>query len=158
LIAVNFTNAAREVALSFENSSDRTIQNPLLFLTDEFSKLAKQDINLQSGNLVVPARSVVTYTAGLKTNTSGSAKIEKSDFNAFLDSQKEEIVAIFGSGQIIHTVRLFNVTGNLLEIKSVENGQTKVVFPASHLPDGVYLVSGEGINLKETKKIVVTKR
>jgi O-glycosyl hydrolase len=157
LVAVNFTHEAKEVALLLENVSDKTLKNPLLFLTNDFSNLTNQEVDLSNDKFIVPARSVVTYTADLTIGTSGSTGIEKSGFNAFLNIQNNEIVATFGSGLIIHTIRLYNISGNLLQIKSVESGQNKVVFPAAHLPVGVYLVSGVGNNLKETKKVIVTK-
>lgn len=68
------------------------------------------------------------------------------------------IVATIGSDKIVHAIRLFNMEGNLLQIKTVERSQKKVIFPASNLPDGIYLVAGEGNNSKESKKVVVTKR
>jgi O-glycosyl hydrolase len=158
VLAVNFTAEPREVECSFENSSNLSINNPSLFLTNEFSNLQKQNTGLLPGGFVVPARSVVTYSANLAIGTSGSAEIEKSKFNAFHDNLNYEIVATFSIDENIHTIRLFNISGNLLLIKPVESGQNKVVFSSSHLPDGVYIVVGEGNNLKETKKVIITKR
>lgn len=158
LVAVNFTSEAREVELSFENSSNITLKNPFLFLTNEFTNLKKQDSGLLSGSFVVPARSVVTYTADLAIGTSGSDIIEKSKFNAFHDNLNNEIVATFSIDENIHTIRLFNISGNLLQIKPVESGQNKVIFSSSRLPDGIYIVVGEGNSFKKTKKVIISKR
>jgi O-glycosyl hydrolase len=158
LVAVNFTREAREVVLLTENISDKTIKNPLLYLTNEFSNLSKQDIGLSGSNIVIPARSVVTFTADLEIGTSGSDLIHKTDFNAFLDIEGNKIVATFGSGQFVQNVMIYSISGTLLQMKEVKSGQNKVFFPVSQIPEGVYLVSGIGKNFKETKKIIVTKR
>lgn len=158
LMAVNFTREAREVVLSLDNVGDKTIKNPSLFLTNTFSNLAKQDVDLSTGKFVIPARSVVTYTADLEIGTSSATEIRKSDFNAFLNMQNDEIVATFAPGQLIQTIGLFNIAGNLLQEKSVTNVENRAVFNVSYLPAGIYLVSGIGNNFKETKKVIVTKR
>jgi hypothetical protein len=146
------------VALSFENSSNLSFKNSTLFLTNEFTNFKKQDAGLLSGSFIVPARSVVTFSADLVIGTSVATVIEKSIFNAFHDNLNNEIVATFNIDENIHTIRLFNISGNLLQIKPVESGQNKVVFSSLHLPDGVYIVVGEGNNLKETKKVIISKR
>jgi hypothetical protein len=158
LIAVNFTREAKEVVLLPENITGKAIKNPALYLTNEFSNLSKQDIDLSTGNIVVPARSVVTYTADLEIGTSSSAEIHKSNFNAYLNIQNNEIVASFSSDQLIQKVILYSISGTLIQIKEVKNDQNKVVFPVSQLSEGVYLVSGMGNKFKATKKVIITKR
>jgi len=158
LLAVNLTHEARKITVALENASEKILTNPSLFLTDEFSNFTKQDIDLSSGNLVVPARSVVTYTADLTVGTSSSSELKRPDFKAYLNTQNSEIVTFFSSELFIRTVMLYNISGNLLQLKNVEDGQNKVVFPVSHLSAGVYLVTGVGNNFKETKKITLTKR
>jgi O-glycosyl hydrolase len=158
VLAVNFTADAREVALSFENSDVLEIQNPSLFLTNDFNNLQKQDAGLLTGGFVVPARSVISFCADINFKTSVSNENVKTDFNAFYNQLNNEIVAVFGSERIFQNISLFNISGNLLQIKQVENNQVKVTFDTVQLPDGIYLVAGEGINFKETKKVVVTGR
>ena len=158
LLALNLTHEARKVTLALENASGKTIKNPSLFLTDEFSNLKKQNIDLSSGNIIVPARSVVTYTADLEIGTSGSEDLNKSDFRAYLNNQNNEIVAFLGSEQTVRTVMLRSISGTLIQIKKVKDGQNSVVFSVSDISDGVYLVTGMGNHFKETKKVIVTKR
>ena len=158
VLAVNFTAEAREVKLSFDNVPDVSILNSSLFLTNEFSNLQKQDAGLLPGGFVVPARSVVTYCADINLKTSVTDENVKPDFKAFYNQQNNEIVAVFSPGQVFQTIRLINISGNVLQIKAVENDQLKMVFNTGQLPAGVYLVAGEGINFKETKKVVITKR
>ena len=78
LVAVNFTSEARAVTLSLANAAGKTLKNQSLFLTDEFSNLTKQNLDLSSDNLVVPARSVVTYTADIENGTTGLSDIEET--------------------------------------------------------------------------------
>ena len=158
LVAVNFTSEARAVTLSLANAAGKTLKNQSLFLTDEFSNLTKQNLDLSSDNLVVPARSVVTYTADLENGTTGLSDIEKTDFDAFLNAQGDEIVATFSSGCVFQQVMLYSISGNLIQMREVEPGQNEVVFPASDLSAGVYLVSGRGDRSAQTRKIIIAKR
>jgi hypothetical protein len=158
LVAVNFTSEARAITLSLAQGAEKRAKNQSLFLTDEFSNLAKQNLDLSSGNLVVPARSVVTYTADLEDGTTGLSDIEKTDFNVFLNTQGDEIVATFSSGFVFRQVMLYSVSGNLIQMRKVEPGQNEVAFPASDLSAGVYMVSGRGDRSAQTRKITITKR
>jgi hypothetical protein len=157
LVAVNFTSEARAVTLSLARAAGKTVKNQSLFLTDEFSNLTKQNFDLSSDNLVVPARSVVTYTADLENGTTGLSDMEKTDFDAFLNAQGDEIVATFGSGCVFQQFMLYNISGNLMQMREVEPGQNEVVFPASDLSAGVYLVSGRGDRSVQTRKIIIVK-
>jgi hypothetical protein len=158
LVAVNFTSEARGVTLSFPNAAGKTLKNQFLYLTDEFSNLIKQNLDLSSGNFVVPARSVVTYTAGLENGTTGLSGIEITDFDAFLNAQGDKIVATFSSGCVFQQVMLYSISGNLIQMREVEPGQSSVVFPASDLSAGVYLVSGRDDRSAQTRKIIIAKR
>jgi O-glycosyl hydrolase len=158
LVAVNFTSEARAVALSFANAAGKMVKNQSLYLTDEFSNLTKQDLDLSSGNLVIPARSVVTYTAELENGTSGLSDIGITDFDAFLNARGNEIVATFSTESVFQQVMLYSISGNLIQMREVEPGQNKVVFPASDLSPGVYLVSGRSDRTTQTRKIIITKR
>jgi hypothetical protein len=134
------------------------VKNQSLYLTDEFSNLTKQDLDLSSGNLVIPARSVVTYTAELENGTSGLSDIGITDFDAFLNARGNEIVATFSTESVFQQVMLYSISGNLIQMREVEPGQNKVVFPASDLSPGVYLVSGRSDRTTQTRKIIITKR
>jgi hypothetical protein len=158
LVAVNFTSEARAVTLSISHAAGKTLKDQSLFLTDEFSNLAKQNLDFSEGNLVVPARSVVTVTADLVDGPTGSSDIEKTDFDAFLRNRGDEIVATFSSGGVFQQVLLYSISGNLIQMRKVEPGQNQVVFPASDLPAGVYLVSGKGDRSAQAKKIIIVKR
>jgi O-glycosyl hydrolase len=158
LVAVNFTSEARAVTLSLAQGAGKTVKNQSLFLTDEFSNLTKQNLDLSSDILVVPARSVVTYTADLENGTTGLSDMEKTDFDAFLNAQGDEIVAAFSSGCVFQQVMLYSISGNLIQMRGIEPGQNEVVFPASDLSAGVYLVSGRDDRSAQTRKIIITKR
>ncbi|HLO60407.1 MAG TPA: T9SS type A sorting domain-containing protein, partial [Bacteroidales bacterium] len=155
LVAVNFTGEARAVSLAFAN--EKTIKNPALFLTDDFSNLLKQDIDLSSQNLVVPARSVVTYTAGLEVIPTGISETNTTEFDAFLNQAGDQITTTFSSGGAFRQVMLYSVSGSLLQVKNIKPGQNLAVLSASDLPDGVYLVSGRGDLSSQTKKIIIAK-
>lgn len=156
LVAVNLTQEARAVTLAFENAQGKSVKNQSLYLTNEFSNLTKQEVDLSSGHLVVPAHSVITYTADLSEGTSGLERSNDSDFRAYLNRQNNEIVASFSPEQLFHTIGLYSISGKLIEVKKVKNGQNQVVFPVSRLTEGVYLISGMGNKLRETKKVIIT--
>jgi O-glycosyl hydrolase len=158
LVGVNFTSEAREVNLSLANTVGKTFKNQSLYLTDEFSNLTKQNLDFSEGSLVVPARSVVTVTADLVDSPTGSSDIKKTDFDAFLRSRGDEIVATFGSGGVFQQVLLYSISGNLVQMREVEPTQNQVIFPASDLSAGVYLVSARGGRSAQTKKIIIVKR
>jgi hypothetical protein len=158
LVAVNFTSEARAVTLSHTNASGKTIKNLSLFLTNEFSNLTKQPFDVTPDNLVVPSQSVVTITAGFEKGPSGYSDIEKTDFDAILNPPGDEIVVRFSTGSLFQQVMLYGISGNLIGIREVESGQKEVVFPASDLTAGVYLVSGRGDRAAQTRKIIIAKR
>lgn len=158
LVAVNFTTEARAVTLSLANASGKTIKNLSLFLTDEFSNLTIQHPDISPGSLVVPARSVITVTASLENGPSGISNLEKTDFNAFLNPSGNEIVARFSTGKVFQQVALYGISGKMIQMQEVTPGQHQVVFPASDLPPGVYLVSGRGIRAAQTRKIIIATK
>jgi hypothetical protein len=158
MVAVNFTSEARAVIFSLAQAAGKKVKNQSLFLTDEFSNLRKQNLDLSSDNLVVPARSVITYTADLENAVTGLRDLEKTDFDVFLTARGEGIVAAFGSGSLYQQVMLYSISGKLIQSKRIEPGQNEVVFPASDLSAGVYLVSGRGDRSVQTKKISIAKR
>jgi hypothetical protein len=84
--------------------------------------------------------------------------MEKTDFDAFLNTQGNEIVAAFSSGFAIQQVMLYGISGNMIQMRNIEPGQNEVIFPASDLSAGVYLVSGRGVRSAQTRKIIITKR
>jgi O-glycosyl hydrolase len=158
MVVANFTSEARAVTLSLANAAGKTVKNQSLFLTDEFSNLTKQNLDLSSDNLVVPAHSVVTYTADLENGPTGLPGMEKKDLDVFLNAQGDGIVAAFSSGCVFQRVTLYGISGNLIQMRDIEPGQGEVVFPASDLSAGVYLVSGMGDRSAQTRKIIITKR
>ena len=158
IVAVNFTSEARGVTFSLANAAGKRVKNQSLFLTDEFSNLSQQNQDLSSDNFVVPARSVIAYTADLENGPTGLSDRENSDFDAFLNAEGDEIVAAFSSGRVFQQVMLYSISGNLIQMRDIEPGQNEVVFPASDLSAGVYLVSGRGDRSAQTRKIIITKR
>lgn len=154
VVAVNVTAAAREVTLSLASNSGKALASQSLYLTDEFTNLTLQDPGLATGHIVVPARSVVTVTAQLEDRPSGISEIEKTDFEAFLNPSGDEIVAQFNPGHAIQDVVLYGISGNLIRMQTVVPGQSQVIFPAADLPAGVYLVTGRGNRVVQTKKII----
>ena len=66
----------------------------------------------------------------------------------------DEIVAQFNPGHAFQGVALYGISGNLIKMQTVVPGQSQVIFPAADLPPGVYLVSGRGNRVVQTKKII----
>lgn len=156
LIAANFTNNARKTSVLLENASGKVLSNQSLFLTDEFSNLTKQKIDLSSGKLIVPAHSVITYTADLTIGTSNSEQIKESNFKAWFDAPQHQIITTFDTDNVPKEIRLYNISGNLVSICPVKKGQAKLVLQASGLQAGVYFVSAFTDKAKESKKVLVT--
>lgn len=157
LVGVNASNEAKEVNLNLKNSSGKILKNKALYLTSEYSNLIKQDIDLSSEKIIIPAHSVITYTADLILVTSTGDAIDNSEFKAWYNTLNNRIVAKLSNDNKIKNVKLYSIIGVLLQSVNVEMGQNEVSFMVSHLSDGVYLVLGEGNNYRETKKIVVVK-
>ena len=157
LVAANVTDKAKEVNLNVKNSSGKSMKKQALYLTNEYSDLSKQEIDLSTEKIIVPARSVVTFTADLVLETSVNDVQDKFDFKAWFNASEKKIVATGHSDFQVQYIRLFSISGNLLQSIKVEKEQNQVFIPASSLPEGIYFVSGEGNGFRETKKVVVTK-
>ena len=158
IVAVNVTGQAREVNLSLVNVSGKLLKNQSLYLTDEYSNLTRQEIDLSSGKMIIPAHSVITYTAGLELGTSSIEMFDKAGFNAWFRANDDKIVVSFDSSQGFKLLKLYSISGNLIQYISAERNQEEVFFQAAHLQEGVYLVSAEGSDLRMTQKVLVTKR
>jgi O-glycosyl hydrolase len=158
IVGINFTHEARAVNLKLTGESHKTVSNPSLFLTDEFSNLAKQDVDLSSGSFIVPARSVVTYTADLEDRETGISELKGTGLDVFYNDKGDEIVATFSPEAAFQEIKLFGISGNLIQTTNVAQDQKRVIFPASGLPAGVYIVSANGIASAQSGKIIVTKK
>ena len=157
LVGVNASNEAKEVNLNLKNSSGKILKNKALYLTNEYSSLTKQDIDLSSERIIIPAHSVITYTADLILVTSVKDDLDSSEFKAWYNTMNDKIVAKLSHDNKIRNVRLYSIAGILLQSINVEMGQKEVFFSTSNLSNGVYLVSGEGNSFRDTKKVVVVK-
>ncbi len=158
IVAVNVTNEVKETRLSLKNVSGKILKNQALYLTNEFTNLGKQEMDLSDGKILIPAHSVVTYTADLVLETSSGKKMEESEFKAWYSAADEKIIASFNHNHHFELVNLYAVSGVLIKSIPTDRMHENVSFQASHLTDGVYLISGEGNNFRETQKVVVTKQ
>ncbi len=157
MVAVNYTDSAREVLIDFETTSEKIIENPELFLTDEFTNLKKQSIDLSDNKLIVPPHSVITYTSDLTSSLSVSDLSKKSDFKVWLSLDKESLHTLFDAKSTVYEASLYNIQGHRLETIQRDNGQTELVFSLNNLPAAIYLINALGENNNETKKIIVFK-
>ncbi len=155
VVATNFTNEARGVKLSFENTNGKTLKNPSLFLTDEFANLEKQDIDLSNGNLIVPANSVVTFTADLEVGTSIGTELKEQDFKAYYNGRAQQIIADLPSNHSYKQIRLYNISGQLQLTIPVEKQQQRIVISSAEYNKGIYLVSGIAAGKHETVKVII---
>ena len=155
IVATNFTNEARGVKLSFENVNGKTLKNTSLFLTDEFANLEKQDIDLSNGNLIVPANSVVTFTADLEVGTSIGTELKEQDFKAYYNGRAQQIIAELPSNHSYKQIRLYNISGQLQLTVSVERQQQRIVISSAEYNKGIYLVSGIAAGKRETVKVII---
>lgn len=157
VVAVNVTEQAKDVNLSLKNMAGKSIKNQMLYLTDEYTNFKKQEIDLSDGKLIIPAHSVVSFTANLEVETSSKNISDNSEFNAWFNASISKIQVSLKNNSALNRVNLYSISGNLVQSITIENKQEKISFPVAHLPEGVYLVSGERQNYRETKKVVVTK-
>nr|WP_319509504.1 glycoside hydrolase [uncultured Draconibacterium sp.] len=158
MIAVNTTADTRKVNLTLKNSSGKELDEPLVYLTDAYTSLSVQDVNWASNEIIVPAHSVLTLTADLEVVSSIENKIPESVFWAQYVVSEDIIDASIKNNSHVTCVKLYSVTGKLIQVKELGYGQQKVTFSTSHLPDGIYLVCGEGNYFNETKKVVVVRQ
>ncbi|MCU4157756.1 hypothetical protein J1N10_17405 [Carboxylicivirga sp. A043] len=154
MVAVNFSDHAKEVNISFENG-DKKVENEQLFLSNAHCSLANQKIGLATNNITVPAQSIVTYTADLSPDVSVSDNTVELDFKVFLNSGTKELVVQLSEGHQPEEIRVYDITGNLLAKKMVRKGQRELVIGANQLSSGTYLVSGFNRQTILTRKVVV---
>lgn len=155
LVAVNFSADARAVNLSFEHADGKTLKNQSLFLTDEYTNLEKQAIDLSDGSLIIPAYSVVTYTADLEVGTSTGSEFIKQDFKAYYNGQSQQIFTDLPSGHSYKQISLYSISGQLQLTVPVEKQQQRIVIPAAEYNKGIYLVSGIAAGKRETEKVII---
>ena len=155
VVAVNFTADAREVNLSFENADGKTVKNQTLFLTDEYTNLEQQDIDLSDGSLIIPAHSVVTYTADLEVGTSTGPELKEQDFKAYYNGRSQQIVTDLPTDHSYKQIRLYNISGQLQLTVPVEKQQQRISIPAAEYKKGIYFVSGIADRKRETVKVII---
>lgn len=158
LLAVNTTGEARDVNLAINNLSGKELENQLVYLTDAHTNLSVQDVNWASNDMIVPAHSVLTFTADLTVKTSIEDAIKERKFEARYNASEEIIVTEFKNNLHIEYVKLYTISGGLVQMKKLQYGQHKLTFSTTYLPDGIYLVSAESSFSRETKKVVVVRQ
>ncbi|MFC0877747.1 glycoside hydrolase [Saccharicrinis sp. FJH2] len=154
LVAANFTKDARVVSLSLKNIEQKGLKNPKLFLTDEYANLEKQVIDLSDDKLIVPAHSVITYTADIAEETSIDQNRTEQNMVAWYNSNTREIIAILPSVYSINHLKLYSVSGDLLKTITV-NQQQRIIIPSDQLSNGVYFLTGMTNDHYETTKVVI---
>lgn len=155
LVAANFANEARELNLTLQNILGKKLINQSVYLTDEYSNLRKQNVSWSPGKLIVPAKSVVTYTAELSDITSTNNEALKSDsMSAYYRGTNQDVLVRFSDVAAFQQVRLFDLRGNLLYSTSL-NGATEISIPAQHILKGIYILTSIGSNSVESVKIVI---
>ncbi len=157
VVAVNLTNQTREATLSLKNGLGKSFKNQALYLTDDYTNLMKQEIDLPDGKIIIPAHSVVTYTANLDIETSSKDELDRPEFKAWYRPGNATIMVSFKNNHDFKTLKLYSISGNLIQSIRAENREGTFYFQAASLSEGVYLVLGEGNNNMETKKVIVTK-
>lgn len=155
IVVTNFTNEARDVNLSIANANGKTLKSQSLFLTDQFANLEKQDIDLSNGNLIVPANSVVTFTADLEVGTSIGTELKEQDFKAYYNGRAQQIIADLPSNHSYKQIKLYNISGQLQLTVPVEKQQQRIMIPAAEYNKGIYLVSGIAAGKRETVKVII---
>jgi len=155
LLAANFSSQARETALTLNSETGKRLENPSLFLTDEFNNLKKQNVDLSSQKLIVPAHSVATFTAELNPGTLIKSGTKNQGFEAYLSTDKDAVIVAFEPGATYQKVSLHSVTGQSVQVINTKSGQNKIVFPVSKLSTGVYIVSASGRGFRRSQKVVI---
>lgn len=160
-LTVNHTDEAASVDLSLNTSMTRKLENLEGYLTNEYQNLTRQDRDLSPENIVVPAHSVLTITADIsREDTSQNTAVDpfykdQDALKAYHAKNRNAVVVSFDDEAGYEMVRLFSLTGALLDQKKLHTGQEKVIFPVSGFARGVYLISAEGKIQKTTRKVVV---
>ncbi|TRX71168.1 glycoside hydrolase [Carboxylicivirga sp. M1479] len=154
VVAANFSDVTKEVNIGFANG-DKKIENEQLYLSNAYCNLTKQSAGLTINGMVVPAQSLVTYTADLSPDVSVPDNTVELDFKVHLKSSTKELVIRLSEGHQPEEIRLYDLTGNLLAKKIVQKGQKELVIGANKLSSGTYLVSGFNRQAVSTKKVVV---
>lgn len=155
LVAANFTKLAREVNLKVINTNGKQLSNPKLYLTNEFSNLEKQSFNLSSGRVVVPAQSVLTYTADLSLSNGLSKAETQKGFVVKLLEPKQTMIAVFEPESKVYSLNLFDMHGRILKTINRIEGQNELEFSISGLTSGIYFVRGVDGMTGVTKKIII---
>jgi hypothetical protein len=155
LVAANFNNEARELNLDLKNITDKKLANQVVYLTDAFTNLSKQDVDWTSEKVIVPAKSVITYSAEL-TDVTGfrNEKTESGNMNAFYRDSYQDIRVRFNNTATFQTVRLFDITGKLLYSNSLK-GNHEISISTQYLEKGIYIVTANGQNTIESKKVMI---
>ena len=155
LVAANLTNEAREITLNLKNASDKNLKNQSVYLTDTYTNLTRQEADWAAEQIIVPAKSILTYTAevsnitGVKNN-----QTEPVNMTAFYRPAQQDIKVRFNNAEKFQTVRLVDITGKLLYENSVK-GKFETNIRSQHLEKGIYIVIANGYNTIESKKIII---
>ncbi|MBV5315377.1 MAG: T9SS type A sorting domain-containing protein [Prolixibacteraceae bacterium] len=158
LVALNQTNEAKQFTINLKNSGNKSVKNSLLFLTDDFNNLAKQDRNWADGKFVIPAKSIVTITADLSIGTSVfNTEAKPDDYKAFYDGSSDQIRIEAIGDNSISSVQLFSLSGMKLYHQDKTGSTSLAQIPASGLVNGVYLIYLKGKTGRYTQKVVVSR-
>jgi O-glycosyl hydrolase len=155
VVAANHTNQSKEISILFDQTFTKTIRNPVLYLTNSFENLAKQNVDFTQNKITIPAYSVITFTADLSIETGIREDILRPIMNAYFRSNQKDIVVYFDQQVAIQRVQLTDIRGNMVYTKSFESGSNSVCISAQSLTSGVYIVTALANNAIESKKIIV---
>ena len=156
VVAVNHTEQAQSFSLSLANEQDRYLENLEGYLTDAYHNLKKQNRSFTPESCIIPAQSIMTFTADVRQNTSVDRNLSgKQSFRVFMDSSQDAIIVERDSDTSPQTLQLYGTTGVLIDQKTMTRENRRIHFPAGRLPAAVYLVVAKGQGPGTTQKVVV---
>lgn len=165
-VSVNHTGEARSFDLALEESTGGKLENLKGYLTNEYEDLARQNRDLTPEDCVIPAHSVLTITADLSgvspEDTSQNTAIDpfgkpQSNFKAYYHQKQDAIVVSFTGEPGYQHIRLYSITGTLMDQASIKPDQHHVTFPVSSYTNGVYLITAQGERQRATRKVLVSR-
>ena len=139
------------------NLGDKMLRNSALFLTDHFTSLQRQNIELSNGRVIIPAHAVVTYTADLERDNSESIFNKEQHFRAYHNRNSNAIEIKISDITKVEALQLYSMTGQMLGKISVTDSQKIQAFSTHDLSEGVYVVVALCQGAKRSQKVVVTQ-
>lgn len=157
-VVINHGTSERSIKLSVENLlPNMNLIDFTPYITSEHDDLKKYPAFSASDQYLLPAGSIVTFVGNVNGGTTVFENNIETRFHIFPNPSKDYINISFEGSELKNILQISDISGKLIEQKTINNYQTSSSIDMTNYSNGVYIITLENLHGKMSKKLIIAK-